>query len=83
MLAQKDDPDMAKKYFTRAQAWLVLGGYREDRINSLIAKALEDNKSVLDKVDFDFYLRKAPDATKETLRNAFQRTQAIQEGKQQ
>jgi hypothetical protein len=84
VLSQKDeDFDAAKRYFTRAQAWLAIGGYREDRINSLVSKALGENQSILDKTNFDFYIRKAPDKAKDGHLGAFQRTYKIQEGKQE
>lgn len=81
MLAHKDDPEMAKKFFTRAQAWLELGGYREDRIGGLVSRAISDNQSLVDKLNFDFYLRKAPDAAAESRADAFKRTMQIQDKK--
>lgn len=81
VLAQQDNPELAKKFFTRATAWLEIGGYREDRINSLIAKAVNDNTSVMDKTDYDFYIRKAPDDQSVDRFGAFQKTMKIQDKK--
>lgn len=81
VLAQQDNPELAKKFFTRAQAWLTIGGYREDRINSLVGKALSDNQSMIDKTNWDFYLRKAPDAQKDVRMKAFQKTMQLQDQK--
>ncbi len=81
VLAQKDNPELAKKFFTRATAWLEIGGYREDRINSLISKAVNDDESILDKTNFDFYLKKAPDADKADRVDAFRKTMQIQDKK--
>jgi hypothetical protein len=82
LVAQKDgNPDQAQKFFTRARAWLDMGGYREDRIGSLVNKALGDNQSILDKINFDFYLRKTPDADKSARSEALQKIKQIQDKK--
>lgn len=80
VLAQKDDnPELAKKFFTRASAWLAIGGYPEDRYNNIVGKAINDNQSVLDKVNFDFYIKKAPDALRQDRMGAARRSMQIQD----
>jgi len=81
VLAQKDNPEQAKRFFSRAQWMLELGGYREDRINSLVSKAISDNQSIMDKTDWDFYLRKAPDAQQQSRYDAYRKTLKIQDKK--
>jgi hypothetical protein len=81
VLAQKDNPDQAKRFFSRAQWMLELGGYREDRINSLVSKAISDNQSIMDKTNWDFYLRKAPDAQSQSRYEAYRKTLKIQDKK--
>lgn len=81
VLAQKDNPEMAKKFFTRAQAWLEIGGYREDRISSLVSRAISDNQSVVAKLNWDFYIKKVPDAQATTRYDAFKRNLQIQDKK--
>lgn len=81
-LALKDNnPELSKKFFTRAQAWLELGGYREDMYGQLVNKAISDNDSVLSKLSWDFYRRKAPDDQTATRADAFKRSQEIQDKK--
>lgn len=79
MLAQNDNPELAKRFFTRAQAWLAISGYREDRISSVMSKALGDNESVMDKTNFDFYIRKTPDDQAQTRYDAMRKKLKIQE----
>ena len=74
---KENDPAGHKKFMTRAQAWLELGGFREDRINGLVARAIDDNTSVLDKLNFDFYLRKAPDKDTDSRADALRRQELI------
>lgn len=81
-LALKDNnPELSKKFFTRAQAWLELGGFREDMYGSLVRKAISQNDSVLKKLQWDYYRRKAPDDKVEDKLDALQRTQRIQNKK--
>jgi len=81
LLAEQTNAGDGKKFFTRAQAWLELGGYREDRISGLVSRAISDNQSLVDKLSFDFYLRKAPDKDVESRGNAFNRALKIQDKK--
>jgi hypothetical protein len=81
-LALKDNnPELSKKFFTRAQAWLELGGYREDLYGQLVSKAISDNESVISKLKWDFYLRKAPDAERQSRANDLKIQQQIQDKK--
>lgn len=82
VLAQKDNPELAKRFFTRAQAWLAVSGYREDRIASVVNKARNDNQSRMEKVDWDFYIRKRPDAQSQTRYDAMGKKLRIQDKKQ-
>ena len=70
LLIQNSDPEQAHVYFTRASAWLALGGYRQDRVSSLVSRALDNDKSLVDKTNWDFYIKKAPDAQAETRKDA-------------
>lgn len=82
LLALKNnDPEMSKKFFTRAQAWLEIGGYREDLIPSLINKALSDNESIAKKLDWSFYISKAPDDEAKTRLDAYRKLQFIKNKK--
>lgn len=80
VLAQKDNnPELSKKFFTRAVAWLEIGGYSEDRYNSLVSKSINDNESILNKVNFDFYIKKAPDALRKDRMKAGVKSMLIQD----
>lgn len=51
------DGELSKKFFTRANILLHRYGYPEDRVSSLVNRAANDNQSILDKVEFNFYTR--------------------------
>lgn len=83
LMAQKDNnPAQATKFWTRARAWLEMGGYRQDRINGIVNRALQDNNSVLDKINFDFYIKKAPDDQVTTRKDAMKTIIKMQNRKQ-
>ncbi|MBZ4299676.1 hypothetical protein LAJ56_17140, partial [Streptococcus pneumoniae] len=50
-LAQENNPEQAKQFFTRALTTLEIGGYPEDRRADLINKAAKDNQSTIDRVN--------------------------------
>lgn len=77
MLAQKNNPELAKRFFTRAQAWLEISGIREDRMSSIVSKAMDDNQSILQKLQWDFYIRKPIGGRENKQYRAMQRTQQI------
>lgn len=74
-----DDDQMRDKFFRRAKAWLELGGYREDRISDLVHKQIRNNKSMIDKMNFDFYLKRGPNAGGEQQWNTLQRIEELKE----
>jgi hypothetical protein len=61
MKTMKDDKEQGHRQLSRAWHILDAGGYPEARIPGVITKALDDNQSILDKVTFDYYIRKSPD----------------------
>lgn len=71
VLLQKDDPEQARKFFTRATTLLSVH-YPEDKKNTLLSRAVEDNKSLIDKVDWQFYTQ-GPEDQKETRMKAYRK----------
>jgi hypothetical protein len=63
-LSMKNDKEQGHRYMTRALHILDVLGYPEMRRTELINKVMRDNESILDKVTFDYYVRKVPDSRK-------------------
>jgi hypothetical protein len=83
MLANRNgDFQSGEKYLTRAQTWLNLGNFRDDQINGVMGRALDDNRSILDKIDMDYYIKKAPPGKTEQNVDAYRRTQQLKEKQQ-
>lgn len=83
LLVQTDDPSQAQRFFTRAMHALHGSAIREDRIPSIIERALKSNESILDKVDFDYYIRKAPDKQSAARLEAMRRIQELKDKRNQ
>lgn len=83
MLAHKNGNHAeGEKHLHNATVWLKeVGGFRPDQIHGIMGKALDDNRSILQKVDGDYYIRKAPADQIEDKLKAFQRTLEIQQNK--
>ena len=59
VVASKDgNEELANKFFTRAKVLLTIGGYPEDQISGVVSRAAAENQSILDKVTFDFYVKR-------------------------
>lgn len=58
LVALKDgNGPLSEKFFKRANILLTRYGYPEDRISSLLNRAGNENRSILDKVEFNYYTR--------------------------
>ena len=83
ILAQKsNNPEQAKQFFTRSQNLLVILGYPEDKISSLLNKAVRDNETTLERINFDFYLKYAPDSQKDVRYKTYQQILKNQDNKE-
>lgn len=80
-LAMKNDKEQGHKYLTRALRILDVLGYPESRRTEIINKVMRDNESILDKVTFDYYIRKVPDSRAGTGYKTMQRIKELEEGK--
>lgn len=69
--SETDNDSEAQRNLTRARAFLKIGGYPEDKYKDVIQMAIRDNKSLVDRIDLQFYMDHAPDAVKKVRREAF------------
>jgi hypothetical protein len=81
-LAMKNDKEQGHKYLTRAMRILDVLGYPEMRRTELINKVMRDNESILDKVTFDYYVRKVPDSRRTTGWDTMKRINELKDYKE-
>ena len=81
-LSMKNDKEQGHKYLTRAMRILDVLGYPEMRRTELINKVMRDNESILDKVTFDYYVRKVPDNRKTTGWDTMKRINELKDYKE-
>jgi hypothetical protein len=76
------DPDQAADYGKRAQAILNVG-FRQDHFHRAWEEAIRSyNKNLIDEIDEEMYIKAAPDASRQMLLDAYQKTQARQKAQQ-
>ncbi len=65
-----ENPTASATYWKRARAILNTSGYPEDKIIRLIGQAAGDNKSIIDRINWKFYME-APKEVKDIRRESF------------
>ena len=78
---QNDNPQQAQKYFTRAFAFLNVGGFPEEKRAQLISKAAQDHQSLIESMNWNFYVQNAPDAQRTQRMNTFINMQNVEQQK--
>lgn len=71
--AQENNQVQARKFFTRAFAYLHVGGYPEEDFHKAIAIAAKDYESVVERMNWDFYMKNIPNAKKQDKEEAYRR----------
>lgn len=82
VLATKDNnEELSKKFFSRAKVILQRFGYPEDQYSTLLNRAAQENKSVLDRVTFDFYRKRPNNEQKDVGTDALRRSEDVKRKK--
>jgi hypothetical protein len=71
--AQENNPEQAKDYFTRAFTYLEVGGFPEEKRAMALSLASQGKESLIDRVNWNFYLENVPDAQKQSRREAYKK----------
>lgn len=79
---QNDNPEQARTYLGRAFAILRITGYPEDKIPALISMAARDNETLVQRIDWQFYM-KGPERTRELRQKAYERQKIMEDQKKQ
>lgn len=74
-----NNPEQAKRFFTRAFQYLEQFGYPEEKRASLIAEASKDDEALIDRMDWEYYLKDVPEYRKATALDAFRRQVRLQQ----
>lgn len=64
-------PEEAKDFFKRAFVYLWLSGAREDELTNILSRAADDNEALVDKIDWQYYVNKAPAFAQSQMYDAF------------
>lgn len=72
-LAANNQLEESKDYMKRAFVYLWLSGAREDELTGILSRASSDNQSLVDQIDWSYYVKNAPDYAKSQMYDAFAR----------
>lgn len=76
---QNENPEQARKYLTRAFAFLAVGDYPVQKRAALIAKAAQDHQSLIESMNWQFYVTSSPDSVREKRFGTFQKQLNLKE----
>lgn len=65
------DYEQATQYYTRAMAWGQLFNIPNDELSKALARSFKGRESLIDRIAWERYVDKAPDAQKEAYRKTF------------
>jgi hypothetical protein len=74
-ISEAGQKDEAADYFKRAFVYLWLSGAREDELTGILSRAASDNQSLVDSIDWQYYVKKAPAYAQTKMYEAFGRKQ--------
>lgn len=75
---QSEYPEEANKYFSRAFHWLAVGDYPTQKRTGLIARASKDYESLIESMNWSFYMNNVAPSQIDTRFKAYQKTREIQ-----
>jgi hypothetical protein len=74
---ETNDPKQFQKHMTRAQAYLAAAGYPEHKIGDLISLASKDHESLIERMNWDFYVKSPIPSLRESGLDRFRRIQEL------
>ncbi len=78
---QEMNPELARSEFAQANAYLVISGYPEEKYHEAIAEAAKDNETLIERLNWDFYLKDIPYSQKENYMRAYNSTTQLYQGR--
>jgi hypothetical protein len=69
-----NNPEQAKLYFKRAFDRLEISGYPEHKRSEVMSRAIRDHESLVESMDWNFYLKNAPKSQEAARLKAFTET---------
>jgi hypothetical protein len=75
--SQEHSPEQAQKFFTRAFTYLEAFGVPEDRKTDFISMAARGNETLIERLDWTFYMKGAPSGKEIQRMEAFAKKQRV------
>ncbi len=74
MSQHANNPQQAEKFFTRAMGWIISADVDMDELSKWLARAGKGNESLINRTNWEYYIRTAPASKKQELLKAFEQT---------
>src|SRR5258708_40054255 len=78
---QDMNPELARSEFAQANAMLITTGYPEEKYPEAIAEAAQNNETLIERLNWDFYLKDIPYSQKENYMRAYNSTTQLYQGR--
>jgi hypothetical protein len=78
---QEMNPELARSEFTQANAMLIAAGYPEEKYPEAISEAAQNNETLIERLNWDFYLKDIPYSQKENYMRAYNSTTKLYQGR--
>ena len=78
---QEMNPELARSEFAQANAMLITTGYPEEKYSEAIAEAAKNNETLIERLNWDFYLKDIPYSQKENYMRAYNSTTQLYQGR--
>lgn len=80
-LNEVDNPSQRQDWMKRAFTWLEISGYPREKIPYAIALASRDHESMIERMDWSFYIKDVPTPERPRRQETYKAIQRIEQGK--
>jgi hypothetical protein len=75
------DTQQGQDFYNRAQAYLIVSGFPDEKRASALSLAYDSNKSLIDKIDPDYFTKNLPPDIRDSKLDAYRRTLQMQQNR--
>lgn len=76
-----NNPQQADRFFTNANAALLVGNYPVEKRNALLASSLDNVRDLATKVKYDYYMKNLPLDIREKMQDTFRTRDKLEQGR--
>ncbi len=81
LIDQEHNPELAREEFKQANASLIGHGFPEEKYAEALSEAIQGNETLIQRLNWDFYMKNLPNAQKEGKMDAYSRSIQFYQGR--